>query len=482
MSGPVIGEDSTISVVSGADVAFQNKPADNRFENVEYIPYKPIYSIGGSKTIEFNIAAQSCNKVLLFAEHILELELRIVLEDGSPLKEEMFVALVNNGIDSLWSDVHIKLNDTSINKSSRHHGYRAYIPKLLSYPKAAKKEWMRPEMWMEDEIYKFDPLEADSSNHAFVKRMNVFKRRGIFEEEAQRPWTNKFQSMFGRVFTDLNTCDAGILPGVSLNMELVMESDNFRLMAPQVYPDAARVEIKSATLHIPLATLNPKLWHAIENRLKHEPSSCFYTRCEVSTHTITPGSNEFEVEMYNSNVAGPARMVITFVTNKQFHGDILTNPWLLKRVFEKTIPGRTRTVDKTTTWIETLTLTINGKEIDSIKCKGDQFDDLPAYLRLNLYQGVQNTQMTNGITYEDFLDHAALYVFDLTTSNKHSAIQDFWSPVVKSGNIRMEVKFGGDPLPYEIKMVCFNEFPSLYKVDKDNQINFSYFTSRKEKK
>ena len=478
MSVPVVAEDSTISVISAAEVYFQLKPRDTRFDDVEYREFMPIYSVANSRTVEFDIAAQATNKVLLFHEHVLEVKLRLTKPDGSILEEGRFCAIANNGIDTLWSQVNVSLNGTQINKSTRNHGYRAYIPKALSYPKSAKNQWMQTEMWAEDQIYKFDPVKFDDTCTGLRRRMNFFKERGYLpkNKESTRKYSNKYFTMFGRVFTDLNTCESGILPGVGVKLEMVFAEDSFRLVSNK--PDPIKLEVLGVKLHIPIATLNARLWESIDNRMKNEPSTCFYNRTELLTHTINSGVNSYEVALFNSTVAGPARLIIIFVTTKQFNGHILENPWKFSRVWRKDIPASGGTpAQKITSWVSSVTLTVNGKTIDSLKPTGDEFDDLASYLRLNLYQGVQNTSETNGIDYANFLDNSSLFIFDLTTSNKFPSIQDFWVPCVKSGDIRVEVAFGGNPLPTELKMISYCEFPSVFKVSRGGAINFSYFST-----
>ena len=119
---------------------------------------------------------------------------------------------------------------------------------------------------------------------------------------------------------------------------------------------------------------------------------------------------------------------------------------------------------------------MNGSEIGSLSSEGTEFDDIKSYLRLNLIQGLERRPGSNGITYKDWLDHLSIYAFDLSTSGKCSESMDFFSPVIRTGDVRIEVGFSNET-PLELQLMAVCEYPSLMTIDKKRKISMSYYTT-----
>ena len=68
-------------------------------------------------------------------------------------------------------------------------------------------------------------------------------------------------------------------------------------------------------------------------------------------------------------------------------------------------------------------------------------------------------------------------MFDMTIGENFARIQDSWSAICRTGNVRVEITFGGESLPYPLKMITFMEYPSVYKINKKCEVAFSYYTS-----
>ena len=83
----------------------------------------------------------------------------------------------------------------------------------------------------------------------------------------------------------------------------------------------------------------------------------------------------------------------------------------------------------------------------------------------------------NNIQYRKWVDNSALFMFDLTVTGRSSQTSDIMSPIVKTGDTRLDVTFGGEPTLSEMKLVVLQEFPSLFTISKGRSLNFSYFSS-----
>ena len=110
----------------------------------------------------------------------LSVELTLTKSDGTKIPEAAKIAPVNNILHSLWSQIQVKLKDTTISHPSPNYAYRGYIENLLNYSENSKNTWMLNQGWIYDEASKFD-AEANSGHiarHGYYKDKSVVQLRG----------------------------------------------------------------------------------------------------------------------------------------------------------------------------------------------------------------------------------------------------------------------------------------------------------------
>ena len=130
----------------------------------------------------------------------------------------------------MFETVTVHLNGININKQSGKYPYRAYITKLMSYPKSAKESWMQSEGWYEDDIGKFDPSQYTSDSEGFKQRRELFMVRKEDEKDPE-VYSDRFIPMFGKIYSDLNNMHCGVLPGIGINIKMEFSSDRFRIVS-----------------------------------------------------------------------------------------------------------------------------------------------------------------------------------------------------------------------------------------------------------
>jgi len=276
----------------------------------------------------------------------------------------------------------------------------------------------------------------------------------------------------GRIQHDLIGMESGILPGIAVRLELDFSSDAFRLMCKtDVKNDDYKFEISDLVLHVPVGDLNPKIYSNIESRLDlKKEAKLWYTRTSVMTKVIPKGTKVFDSSIFPSTAQLPARLILCFLSLLQFSGTLKTNPYEFKRKWLNT-----EVEPKIWVWIESIELSLNGRTLDSLKTNATEQDDLASFLRLNLLQGVQDTPLENGITYQKFLDNSAFYPFDLTT-NPRSRSEDIFVPSIRHGIVRLSITFSSE-LPVDLNLLIHQEHPSLMKMDKNRALTMSYFST-----
>ena len=117
----------------------------------------------------------------------------------------------------------------------------------------------------------------------------------------------------------------------------------------------------------------------------------------------------------------PCRMVLAFVTEKAFFGDLALSPYNFRYQFDSTAdPCR----------IEHITLSLNGVEISGLPTGQKALH----YLKMFMSTEMKANGVTNDITYDKFGGGYFFSFFDMTTSLTASSV--LMNPVTRSGQVR----------------------------------------------
>lgn len=371
----------------------------------------------------------------------------------------------------MFESVTIHLNGNVVTKNPSKYPYRSYISKLLSYPKWAKMTWMQGEGWYEDETGKFIPADFTTDSEGFRERRELFMTR-LENEQTPIRFNTDFVPMYGKIYSDLNTMHCAILPGIQINIKMEFSPNKFRICSKSA--ENIKIEINKVLLHMPVATINPNLYKSIETRLAKEACRIFYTRCEVSHFTINRGSQTFNQIINASTGSGASRMTIAFLTLKAFEGSYQLNPYEFSRRW-----GYKNATTKVMEYyyVKKVEISLNGRPLDCMNAQATAHDDQVSFLRMNQILGNISAPTNNGIDYRRWCDNSALYLFDLTVTGRSGKTAEILSPIVKTGDTRIDVTFGGSPTLTEMKLLVIQEFPSLMTINKERGINFSYFSA-----
>ena len=145
---------------------FTVPPTQIAIENGSFSEYNPISSISDNVPIEFYVSG-SGSQYLDLSNTQLYVRAQIVRGNNTPIDNTSEVGPINLLMQSLWSDLEIKLNDKIVTSSNNTYGYRAYIETLLSYGESAKKSHLTSALFQKDVGGHFDeanPLNAQGHN------------------------------------------------------------------------------------------------------------------------------------------------------------------------------------------------------------------------------------------------------------------------------------------------------------------------------
>ena len=342
------------------------------------------------------------------------------------------VGPVNNFMHSLFSQIDVFFNQKPVSPPNNAYAYRSYIETLLNYGPAAKNSHLTTVLFYAD-----TPKQMDDTNAA---NQGLVKRREIL--------TDKKIDMLGHLHCDVFNQEKLLLNGVEVRVRLIRSRDSFCLMDPA---NAFSVHIEEANLLVRRIKVSPTIMLAHAKALNKTTAKYPLTRVEVKAMTMSTGSHG---QSLDNIILGqlPKRIIVGFVENKAFNGDIKMNPFNFKNLK-----------------INFLCLYIDGVQVPSKPlqpnfAKGMYVD---SYHSLFSGCGIYFLNEGNAISRSDYPDGHCLFAFDLTPDSSANDLTH-WN-LLKHGNVRLDVRFA-ESLTTTINCIVYAEYENILEIDASRQV------------
>ncbi len=436
---------------------------------------------------------------------MLKAEIKIIdVATGEVPEAGKRVAPVNNILHSLFSSCRVWLGETLITKNPENYAHRAYIIDLLSFDGFAKYTWLEGQGWYQDVFGVTLANQTATSNSGFNNRRRLFLKNPLQSGSA---YADSSVIFMGRLHTDLNSAEPGLIPHLGLKIQLGFSTNGFVLQKPTTDTATYKLVIKNATLFCPVGQLTPDAFRELERKLLKEDAKIFIERSEVTNKNISKGTTIFVDQLF-PGAPLPSRIVLAFVPTQNYIGSQTTSPFFFHRKWKKgsTVevpPPATASTSAGSSWrlrrgstqsqtivhedveedielegpgthvfVEKVSLTLNGEQIDGLEeGTSTELSDTPNFVRLHLFLGLLTSTTGNNLTLSEFHNGFFFVVYDLTTSSDASA--DYVVPAVRQGNLNLQVTFS-EPIPLELTMLVYAEYPTVIKMDKNRQIRMSF--------
>ena len=418
---------------------FDELPISHSINESGFTDYHPISTLDGGGPIEFVVTGTNeeyidCNDIYL------KLQVRVVLDDGTAIDSTTHtVAFINSTLSSLFSDVSLLLNDKQVEGGQQHYAYKSYILQLLQYPSSAKRTHLGITGWADDES---GELDNPAKNSGFKKRAAQLNGSPILE-------------FFGPLHLDLNRQNRYLISNVSMRIRLKRASAAFVLQDPTGgSANKYRIEIKDTILQVRRAVINPHVINAHAKGLLKQNCQYPINHTSLLSYTIAKGaSSDIKENLYPTQI--PKFIVIGFVTNAAFHGDLKLNPFNFQH-FDLT----------------KLILYHNGRPVMG-RCLEPKFKEklyTIAYANTLIALGQFNSSESNGLTYGMFGNGFTLFAFDLTADNQMYAAHRHQ---IASGNLRLELSFA-TALPETINVLLLSVSDNTLEISAERNVEFNY--------
>ncbi|KAG8234979.1 hypothetical protein J437_LFUL013859 [Ladona fulva] len=316
--------------------------------------------------------------------------------------------------------------------------FQRYIETLLNYGPEAKTSYLTSALWYDDSPGFMD----DCVNNVGATRRRVFTADG-----------NEVELM-GHLHCDLFNQEKFLPNGVEMRLKLVRSKSGFNVMSAAQLENV-RVRITDASLLVRKVKISPPVLIAHSRALEKTTAKFPLTRVDIKTVTI---SKDVQSKTLDNIFLGqmPKRVIVGFVSNAAFNGDIRKNPYNFQH-FD----------------LNFLCLYLDGYQIPSKPLQPDFSGSgrfIHSYHTLFSGTGIHFQDDGNAITRGDYPLGYFLTAFDLSPDLEANA--GHWS-LQRNGSLRMEVRFS-TPLKETINCIVYAEFNNILEIDRHRNVGVDY--------
>jgi hypothetical protein len=431
------------------------------FKNVNYqasilssnlIPYRPISSIENANTIEFVIPGNS-EEYIDLQDIFLWVKANIVKEDGTNYASNQNgrYSLINYGLNTIWDQVDIYLNNTLTSQSSNTYAYRSYIECLLG----------------KEEMAKYSYLKAAGFNPPKTGHTNFDQ---IDSDLASISKESKEFTLYGRIHGDIFNSQRLLINGVTIRLVFTKAKDNFSLMGsaaqtadttstppiPALDATKPKLNIKDVCLFVRKVLVNSSVLNAHAKVL--QTNTCKYPikRVEIKTFSLSPSQSTFVIDNIFMGQL-PSNLIIGICEHDSQLGEYTKNPLSFKNF-----------------GLNYLTCHMNGIMYPSIPYTPDYDKDLYARELVEFYSniGQTNSEPLFKSSFANYKDGYNFYAFNFNSDQQITPIENFIN-IPKEGYLRLELHFKNN-LANPLKVMCYGIFENMIEIDNNRKVTIDY--------
>lgn len=408
--------------------------------NGDWITYKPVQALGQGP-IAFVIPGNGDSYVDM-TKTLLYIKCKVINGNSNAA----YVAtddysVVNNMMNSLFSEIRLDLNQQTVSTANNLNHYRSYIENLFNFNQTAKESHLTSCLYYMDESGKFEDIAGKG----------MAKRKGFVKNSTE-------VDLFGRIHCDILSSSKYLLNEVEMRFTLTQNLASLVTFQPAPAVGATalspKIDITDATLYIRKVNLNPSILLAHEKMLQTTPAIYPFKRVEMLSYSVPAGTYRKCFENLFLNRI-PSRIILGLVKNSAFSGSLHENCFNFEHFN-----------------LNQLTLSVNGH---AVGCSGftPNFGAKQSILPfLFSFYNVAIPGLDDGtcVDRESFPDGYCFYAFDL--SPDLSASESHFSPQ-QQGSVRLELGFSV-ALAQVVNVVVHAEYADVMEIDRDRQIMIQY--------
>jgi len=356
--------------------------------------------------------------------------------DNSPVavqQDKDHVALVNNAMHSIFSDVALYINAKPVEGvPDGMYPYRAYISNLFKFSREAQVQQLFSQGFLRD-----DPANMETvTNSAFV---------------ARKAWNvnGAIRQFYGKLNNSFFQTERLLMPGVDFLWRLDRAKDAFAIFNPNNPLLKPKVVITEAKLHLLTVKAHPEIlkWHAA-SLASGVPAIYEFHKVIIDTFPFKAAStNDVKDQLFHGRV--PKFLAMFMVSNSAFHGDYTKIPFNFKHYN-----------------LKSLMLTRDDERIPYERFEPDfkNGNCLEEYMAQHQSSDLLGKNAVLPITYDEFKSGYTIFQWNLSDNRKGVNAAPY-----QCGNVAIDFSFG-DPTPEAMVMVLYGILDSTEQVFANDEV------------
>jgi hypothetical protein len=380
----------------------------------------------------------------------LYLKISISKRDTDALKtiaDTDAISCVNNLANSLFSQVDVKLNTTSLETSNRTYPYKAYLLDLLNFGEDAKETFMQSSLYYKDDANEFDTLNIIKATKDGDLNTNdgFLKRRKILLDGSGKV------ELLTKIHSDIFNSDRFLLNNIDINVTLYRSKDTFCLMHPKA--STFEIKLEAATLFVRKCEITPSILEAHSLALQQATAKYPIKRVILKSFNLNANTESETVTVQSGNL--PTRIVFGLVESESFNGAANKNPFNFKNFN-----------------LSELFVTVDSKNVSYNQPLKFNFEK-NQYIRgyNTLFEGIDKPVYANGnyISRQDYPNGYALFAYDMSPdlcSGDHFNL-------IQTGKLCINMVFTKG-LTTPVTLITLLEFDNMIEISETRQIILDY--------
>ena len=450
---------------------FDVMPTQTAIEKSSVVEYQSLTAIRGESTLEFLCPALTDEYWDVFNSR-LYLKCKVQRNNDAVLDQDHIATPINDMLNSLFKNVELEANDRLLSHSNNTHGYTSMISHLLHDSEESSESERAMRMIFKDTAGQMDVIEPRKMNpnqlvpgvdieevaaaqaggnvtYRTIPNDRVMGNNGLYKRHLLTKNSASVE-LLGPLRIDLFEQERYIPNGVSLKIRFHRQAHSFVLMAAE---NTYKVVIEDAQLLMRKVKPSPGVQLGHHDAMLKMPAKFPITRKECKVHSIATGLRDVKKDnLFLGQL--PKRVAIAMVESDAFAGNVAKNPFNFK-------PFDSRHVQ----------LYVDGEPARSQPLKLVAGDGQYIHGFDTLFRGLSRLdgEKSSIIKRKDWSRGYALYVFDLT----QDLDADDHYPLIKHGNLRLEVEFG-TALPEPINILVYAEFDNIVEITAERNVQIDY--------
>ena len=398
----------------------------------EYITVRPDAPITDTGPINFIL--RDNKEYLDLRETTLALEVKVVNADGTnimPGTDKDDVAIINNAMHSVFSDVSLYLNDKQVDGGDDLYHLKSYMSTVFKYSDKAEKGQLFAIGFIKDDPHHMDSVKAS----AFLKR-KVWTQNGAIKK------------FYGKLHGSMFEQERALPPGIELRIKFERAKDALALLStvPNARP---RIVIVSAILNVLQVKVHPSILQDHMTMLaRNAPVIYPLNRVEMQIVSLKEKTiADVKDNLFHGKV--PKYIVMAMTSTAAFYGDYTKNPFNFKHYN-----------------IESLHLTRDGENIVFQKMEFSFKNEnvLKEYMSLYQSNNILGKNASLPITYDEFQHGYTHFQWNLSDDRKGKNA----SPA-QTANLEIAFRFE-QPTPEPITMIFYGIMDSNVLIYGDQSV------------